>query len=550
MTKKSFARLSLALLLLSAAPVWAHREDPPSTGGRSEAVPLFSGLGDYHRPIRTRSPAAQRYFDQGLRLVYAFNHDEAGRSFWKAARLDPECAMAWWGVALSFGPNINLPMGPEQRLAAVEAVEKARALAPGASDVERAYIDALGKRYSLAPDVDQSALDAAYARAMGELSRRYPDDPDAAVLYAESLMDLRPWHLWTPNGKPEEGTVAIVSLLESVLRRHPLHPGANHYYIHAIEASPHPEWALPSARRLETLMPGAGHVVHMPAHVYMRTGDYQGAVRSNEAAVEADRAYLKAGGAQGIYPVVYLSHNLHFLAAAASMAGQGEKAKKAAAELTERMGQVDDVPTVEYFLPTSIFVALRFQRWDEILSTPEPGKKYPTTRALWHFARGVALAGKGDPHGAQHEAEAFDTVRASLPVDATFNVNRTADVLKIAGAVLEARLAASKADKQGAVQAWKMAVEAQDALTYDEPPAWYYPVRESLGGALLLAGTPKEAEAVFRADLDRNPRNGRSLFGLSEALKAQQRFEEAEWVRREFEAAWGEADSKLGVESL
>lgn len=550
MKKESFARLSLALFLLSSAPVWAHQGGPPSTGGRSDAVPLFSGLGDYHRPIRTRSPDAQRYFDQGFRLVYAFNHDEAGRSFREAARLDPECAMAWWGVALTLGPNINLPMGPEQRLAAVEAVEKARELEPRASDVERAYIEALAKRYSLAPDADQSALDAAYARAMGELSRRYPDDLDAAVLYAESLMDLRPWRLWTVNGKPEEGTEEIVSVLESVLRRNPLHPGANHYYIHAVEASPHPEWALPSARRLETLMPGAGHVVHMPAHVYMRTGDYRGAVRSNEAAVEADRAYLKAGGSEGIYPVIYLSHNLHFLAASASMAGQGEKAKKAAAELSERMGKVDDVPTVEYFLPTSLFVALRFQGWDEILSTPEPEGKYPIDRALWHFARGVALAGKGDPRGAQQEVEAFDLVRASLPADATLNVNRTADVLKVAGAVLAARLAASKADNQGAVEAWKRAVEAQDALTYDEPPAWYYPVRESLGGSLLLAGKPKEAEAVFRADLDRNPRNGRSLFGLSEALKAQQRFEEAEWVRREFEAAWAEADATLRVETL
>ena len=531
MNKESFARLSLALLLLSAAPVWAHREGPPATGGRSEAVPLFSGLGDYHRPIRTRSPDAQRYFDQGLRLVYAFNHDEAGRSFREAARLDPECAMAWWGVALTLGPNINLPMGPEQRLAAVEAVEKAQALSPGASEVERAYIEALAKRYSLAPDADQIAIDAAYARVMGELSRRYPDDLDAAVLYAESLMDLRPWRLWTVNGKPEEGTEEIVSVLESVLRRNPLHPGANHYYIHAVEASPHPEWALPSARRLETLMPGAGHVVHMPAHVYMRTGDYRGAARSNEAAVEADRAYLKAGGSEGIYPVIYLSHNLHFLSASASMAGQGKKAKKAAAELSERMGKVDDVPTVEYFLPTSLFVALRFQEWDEILSTPKPEGKYPIDRALWHFARGVALAGKGDPRGAQQEVEAFDLIRASLPADATLNVNRTADVLKVAGAMLAARLAASKADKQGAVEAWKRAVEAQDALTYDEPPVWYYPVRESLGGSLLLAGKPKEAEAVFRADLDRNPRNGRSLFGLSEALKAQQRFEEAEWVR-------------------
>lgn len=543
----------LATLTLAAAgaPAHAPHEAAPGAPPAARAVPLFGHLGSQHHVVSTGSDEAQRYFDQGLSLVFGFNHDEAVRAFLEATRLDPECAMAFWGIALALGPNINMALDEEHNARAYEAIQKATLLSAQASEPEVAYIRALATRYSIDPGADRAALDRAYAKAMGDLSRRYPDDLDAATLYAESLMDLRPWQLWDKDGTPAEETGEIVSVLESVLKRDPMHTGANHYYIHAVEASPHPERALPSARRLETLAPGAGHLVHMPAHVYMRTGDFAAAVRSNQVAAEVDEAYIRSMHVTGMYPVMYYGHNLHFLAISAGMAGNSAAARDAATRLAAFLGPViQDMPMAEFMLPTPIYVALRFQGWDEVLRQPAPGGAFPATAALRHFARGVAHAALKDVQQAEADRKEFDRARGLVPSGAMFNLNTTAGVLEVAAAVLDARIAAARGNHAPAVTAWKKAVAAEDRLSYDEPPVWYYPVRESLGGELLRAGRPQEAEKVFREDLARNPRNGRSLFGLWQSLAAQKKRQEARTARREFEAAWKSADVELDLSDL
>jgi tetratricopeptide (TPR) repeat protein len=338
-------------------------------------------------------------------------------------------------------------------------------------------------------------------------------------------MDLRPWQLWSADGKPAPGTQEIVAVLESVLARDPYHPGANHYYIHAVEASPHPERALPSAARLGTLIPAAGHLVHMPSHIYMRTGDYPAAAQSNAAAVEVDRTYIQNTGVQGIYPLMYYGHNLHFLSAAHAMAGRFAEAKQAADQLAElEAPAVKEMPMVEFFLSTPTFVLLRFQRWNDILQAPAPDPSLPITNVVWHFARCLAHAATGDVEHAESERRAFASAAEALPADALLSAtNKSGPVLRLAVTVLDARIATARGEKKQAITHWRKAVPVQDTLAYDEPPAWYYPVRESLGGALLMDGQYREAEKVFRADLQRNPRNGRSLFGLLESLRAQKR---------------------------
>jgi len=551
--------LEASILLLAALGTGAGgdpRDGHPGAGpgpapSAAPLAPLFDDLGSHHHAVTTKSDGAQKYFDQGLRLVYGFNHEEAERSFREAARLDPACAMAFWGVALSLGPNINLPIDASRNRSAYGAIQKALSLASQVTEPEAAYIKALSLRYSIDPGADRGALDRSYAGAMREVSRRYADDLDAATLFAESLMDLRPWHLWTLDGKPEEGTEEIVSVLESVLRRSPNHPGANHYYIHAVEASPHPERALASARRLESLMPGAGHLVHMPAHVYMRTGDYAGAVKANRLAAGVDERYIRTHDIKGLYPVMYYDHNLHFLALAAAMAGNSKAAREAALRLVEDAAPaVRDMPMAEYFMPTALYVALRFQRWDDVLRYPEPDGSLQTTHALWHYARGVSYAARRDQSSALQEQKAFAAERDRIPAEAAFNLNLCKDVLAVASAVLEARMASARGDRTLALEAWTKAAAAQDRLAYDEPPIWYYPVRESLGGELLRAGRAREAGTVFRDDLDRNPKNGRSLFGLWQSLLAGKKTREAQAARREFEAAWANADVLLRVEDL
>ena len=543
-------RLLLAVVfsLVSVHALAQHQH----TATETKPATLMPGLGEHHHPVSTKNAEAQRFFDQGLTLIYAFNHEEAARSFKRAAELDPQLAMAYWGVALAVGPNYNEAEIDANRMkAAYDAIQKARSLAASAPEQEHAYITALAKRYSLDPKADVKKLAVDYKNAMGELAKRYPDDLDAATLYAESMMDLNPWQLWTKDGNPTAHTEEIVAMLEAVLRRDPNHIGANHFYIHAVEASRQPERALPSAYRLGNLTPAAGHLVHMPAHIYLRTGDYDAAAKSNEAAAEADRAYIKSSGTQGMYPAMYYSHNLHFLVEAYGRAGQFKEAKRAAAQLTENVApHVKEMPMLEGFMPFSTFVLMRFGQWDEILKLPEPDHAMIVSNLIWHFARGAAYAATGKVSEAQAEQRTFVTAIKNIPGETPFGLNAASSVLKIAEQVLAAKIAWAKGDKKAAVEAWRKAVEAQDALNYDEPPGWYYPVRESLGGALLLSGQAAEAEKVFRADLELNPRNGRSLFGLMESLKVQRKYAAAQLVQREFEAAWKNADTKLRVEDL
>jgi tetratricopeptide (TPR) repeat protein len=542
----SIGRMALAATLLAAVAAAAEHAGPAP-----RPAVLIAGLGHHHHAIKTRSPEAQKFFDQGLGLVYAFNHDEAIRAFRHAAELDPAAAMPLWGIAYALGPNINLDVDPEREKAAFEATQKALKLAKDAPEAERAYVQALAKRYSGDPKADLKKLAADFADAMKALSEAYPDDLDAATLYAESLMDLSPWKLWTSDGKPAEHTEELVSVLESVLRRDPEHIGANHYYIHAVEASPNPERALPSAARLAMLAPNAGHLVHMPAHIYMRTGSYEASARANAQAARVDEAYIKANDVQGVYPLMYYNHNLDFESAAAAMAGRYAEAKRAAERASANIAPaLKEMPMGEFLFPRPVLVDVRFQRWAEVLKATEPPESLPTSRAIWRYARGVAFAAKGDAAAAAKERAAFDEEAGKVSDDAVWSLNSSKAVLAVARASLDARIAAAKKDRQAAITAWQAAVEAQDALAYDEPPPWYYPVRESLGAALLLDGQKAEAEKVFRADLERHPRNPRSLFGLWETLKAQKKTADAEWVRRAFQDAWKNSEVEVRMEDL
>jgi tetratricopeptide (TPR) repeat protein len=533
------------MLCGTAHPQSAHSHATKATGAEAPAT-LVRGLGSHRHPASTSSPEAQKFFDQGLRYVYAFNHDEAVRSFRRAAQLDPQMAMAHWGIALAFGPNINLEAEADREKAAYQAVQQALALSAKGPENERLYIEALARRHSAAADSDPARRALDYRNAMGELVKRYPDDLDAATLFAEAGMNLRPWQLWTADGKPAEGTLEIVAVLESVLKRDPGHIGAIHYHIHAVEASPNPERALAYAPRLGVLAPAAGHLVHMPSHIYQRTGDYAAAARSNQEAARADEAYIRARGVKGLYPVMYYSHNLHFLAVAHSMAGRRADALGAAKRLEAHVApHFKEMPMVEGFMATSTLLLVRFGKWSEILRLPSPDPAMRTVYALWRFARGSAFAGQREVARAEREHEAFLEAGKRLPED-----DGARTMLTVAERVLRARIAAVKGETEAALELLRQGVELEDTLPYGEPPAWYSPVRESLGGALLRARRHAEAETVFRADLERNRRSGRSLFGLAAALKAQGKTYEARLVEKEFEKAWAEADTRLALEDL
>ncbi|MFN0112358.1 MAG: tetratricopeptide repeat protein [Blastocatellia bacterium] len=539
--------LFIAVLSLTTVSALAQHEHHASS---SEPAKLLPGLSNLNHSVTTQSAEAQKFFNQGLALIYGFNHEEAKRSFERAAQLDPKLAMAYWGVALAVGPNYNeAQIDPSRLLAADMALEKAKELATGASEKERDYIDALAKRFQLKTDLKKCAVD--YKDAMAALHTKYPDDVNAATLYADSMMNLTPWQLWDKNGKPAEFTMAIVATLEKAIKRQPDHIGANHLYIHAVEASKTPGRALPSAGKLGDLAPAAGHLVHMPSHIYIRTGDYQAAAKANEDAAKVDLEYIKRTGVQGMYPAMYYSHNLHFLVESYNRAGNYARSVESAARLADNVrGHIKDMPMLEGFLPSVTFVQLRFNRWDEILKSSEPSADMPITRALWHYARGVALAGKGRIAEAEQERTTLAELAKSMPGETPFGLNTAASVLKIAQPSLEARIAAAKGAFKLAVEHWRKAVAAHDDLNYDEPPGWYYPTRESLGAALLLAGNAAEAEKVFRKDLEDNPRNGRSLFGLAESLKKQGKAQAGQKVQREFDSAWKNADSRLKIEDL
>ena len=541
----------LALVLCGSILAQQH---PMHSQPAPKKATLMTGLGDLHHPVSTSNPEAQKFFDQGMRLIYAFNHEEAAGSFQRAAELDPKMAMAYWGLAESVGPNYNDPADPERYKKAHEAIAKAESLVANASPSEKAYIAAMAVRFPEDPAADHRLAAERYRNAMGDMVKQFPDDLDAATLFAEAGMNLHPWGLWHPDGTPEGGTEDIIAALESVLKRDPNHMGAIHYYIHAVEASPNPERALAAANRLAALAPAAGHLVHMPGHVYIRTGDFEAAVKTNQLAAAADRAYLQASGGAGLYGAMYYSHNLHFIAACSSMNGNYAEARKAAEMLAAHVGpMVKDIPPLEGFMTVPLAVEVRFQKWDQIMAMPQPPAAMQTTTVFWHFARGMALAGKGKMAEAEAEHHIVSEAADKTPPDQVFAMpvnNKAKDVLNIATNVLGAKIALVKKDSENAIVMLRRAVSIQDSLKYDEPPDWFYPVRESLGAVLLLNGNAAEAEKVFRDDLDRNPRNPRSLFGLAEALRAQKRSYDAQFVDKQFQSNWKSTEIKLKVTDL
>jgi tetratricopeptide (TPR) repeat protein len=543
----------LATIVCSTALVAQNHAAHAAPPAQKPAT-LMPGYGNLHHPVSTENEQAQKFFDQGLRLIYAFNHDEAARSFQRAAELDPKLAMAYWGVAEAVGPNYNDPASDDRFAAAHAAIQKAQNLSANAAPAEQAYIAAMAVRFPADPKADRQKAAEDYRDAMREVVKKYPDDLDAAVLFAESGMNLHPWGLWHVDGTPEEGTEEVVATLESVLKRDPDHMGAVHYYIHAVEASRSPERALAGANKLAAMAPAAGHLVHMPAHVYIRTGDYESAVKTNEKAAAADRAYIQESGVQGIYPMMYYSHNLHFIAMCAAMNGNYPEAKKSADQLAAHVAPgVKEMPPLEGFMTIPLAVDIRFHRWDDILATKQPAPEMQVMSVFWHFARGLALAGKGRVGEAAAEYKIVSDAEMATPEDAIFQMpvnNKTKDILKIAKDVLGANIAIAKKQPNTAIPMLQEAVVVQDSLKYGEPPDWFFPVRESLGALLLMNGDAPGAEKVFREDLERNPRNPRSLYGLHQALLAQNRKYDATFVEKEFGASWKGDAKGLKLEDL
>jgi tetratricopeptide (TPR) repeat protein len=553
-----FSSVSRATLLLSlACPLAARAQDPnhkhyekpaaPEKPGPSgELAPRLQNLGRHTFPVTTRSKQAQLFVNQGVNLAYGFNHAESGRSFREAARLDPRLAMAYWGQALVLGPNINATMAPEEEPKAYELAQKALALKAGASARERAYIEALAQRYSGKAE-DRAARDRAYADAMRGVARRFPNDLDAASLFAEALMDLRPWAYWAPDGTPYPGTPEIVLALEGVMARNPNHPLATHLYIHAVESTRNPEKAEAAADRLLKLMPGAGHMVHMPGHIYMRVGRYADASAANEQAILADEDYITQCRAQGMYPMGYYPHNIHFLWSSATMEGRAGKAIESARKVAAKANDaaMKELPFLAGFRVVPYYALTRFGNWDEMLREPAPPDNL-YLKGIWHYARGVAFAGKGELYDAERELAEVGKVAADPALKFNLLSPNTADnIFAIAPEVLAGDLAARRKDWDTAIAHLERAVRLEDALVYTEPAEWHYPVRQILADVLLQAGRPREAETVYWADLSRNPENGWSLFGLAQALRAQKRDDEAAAVEKRFEKAWARGDTKL-----
>jgi tetratricopeptide (TPR) repeat protein len=522
----------------------------PQAGPGGVLAPRLQNLGVHTFKVTTRSARAQQFINQGVNLTYGFNHAEAARAFAEAARLDPACAMAYWGQALVLGPNINAAMSPEDEPKARALVEKAVSLKRGVTQRERDYIDALAFRYT-GKAADRAEADRAFADAMRALTRKYPRDLDAATLLAEALMDLRPWNYWTRDGLAQSGIAEAISSLERVLAANARHPGALHYWIHLWEPTKVPERAEKEADRLLPLMPGAGHVVHMPAHIYLRVGRYADVVTSNLQAAAADEDYIRQCRAQGIYPLGYYPHNLHFVWLGATMGGQSrvalEYARKTASAVAA--APAEQQPSVQGFTVVPFFAMVRFGKWDELLAEPRPAHETIYTRGVWLFARGAALAGKGRLDEAQGmltelQRVVADPELAKLP---SFSINTPLSILRIAPEVLAGDIAARRKDFDKATSHLERAARLEDALNYNEPPDWHAPVRHWLGAVLLEAGRPEEAEVVYWEDLRRNRGNGWALYGLHKALVAQGKDEEATAALARFEAAWAHGDLKLGA---
>lgn len=506
---------------------------------------LFGNLGDFHRAVSTRSDLAQEYFDQGLTLYFGFNHEEAIRSFEQAALIDPQCAVAHWGKALALGPNINNPaMDEGATREAHDAVQRAAELAGNATAIERDLIRALSTRYAWPPPEDRSPLDAAYADAMREVWQTHPEDADVGALFAESMMNLRPWDLWTADGTPQPGTEEITVTLERVLELNPYHPGANHFYIHTVEASPEPGRGKAAADRLRDLVPGAGHLVHMPSHIDIRTGDYQAAALANQRAIESDLAYVERAGRGGFY-TLYRAHNYHFLAYAAMFEAQREVALKAARDMIAEVPieLVLEMPEfLDGFLVAPIHVMVRFGMWQELLQEPAPPAELPVSTAMWHYGRTVALSSLGRVQDAESEFAALETAIAKVPEEFLIGNNTAQVVLEVARPMAEGELEYRRGNHDRAFELLRQAVRRDDGLRYDEPRGWMQPVRHSLGALLLEQGRVEEAEAVYREDLRINPNNGWALLGLAECLHRTGRHEEAEETDKLVRTAWARAD--------
>lgn len=531
--------LSIGLSLPSAASA----EDRATDRGPA----FYDGFSGYARTVTTNADEAQRWFDQGIQLLYGFNHDEAIRSFERAATVDPSCAMAWWGVAYARGLHINKPeMSEEQSRLAYEAAEQAAAAIDNESPVEKALVRAIGERYQWPTPEDRGPLDQRYAAAMERVWHQFPDDADVGALYAESLMNLQPWDLWTGDGKPKGRVLEVLGVLERTLAKTPEHPGANHFYIHAIEASPWPEKGTEAAERLTALVPGAGHLVHMPAHIFIRTGRYAEASDANERAIEADEAYFAVAPEPDFYSL-YFVHNIHFLAYAAMMEGRYETAIAAARKIEEKIPPAflrKYVELADGFMPTTYYVMIRFGKWEEILAEPEPEDWRLFSRAEWHIARAIAFAALGQNNKGQRELEAMDKIAADLTDDWTMGNNRATEVIAIARKMAEGELAFHSGERERAFQLLREAITLEEQLRYDEPPGWMQPVRHALGALLMADEQYAEAESVYRADLQRHPNNAWSLLGLEQSLRGQGKTEEAIALADQVQKAWARADVK------
>lgn len=502
-------------------------------------------------PVTTQNRQAQLFFDQGLTLYYAFNHDASFWSFQKAAEIDPNMAMAYWGMALAIGPNINMKITPAREDSAYKEIQKALKLVDLVSENEKDYIQALALRYSADPKADKAKMSQNYSDAMKALMKKYPDDLDASVLYAESGMDLNPWNQWTTTGEPLGNTLEIISVLETVLKREPNNLGANHFYIHVIESSNHPERGLMSAYRLINISPTLGHLLHMPAHIFILVGDYHLASLCNEEAIASDKAYIKQYGLEGMYPVHYLSHNFYFLSRSYSMEGRFKDAFRVAEELKAFYEpDFEEDPDLAYYISTSLFTLMRFHQWEDIIALGAPNPKMKVTTILWHFGRAMAFTALGNQEKADEEKRIFLEGKSNLPSDVIYGYNKAGKILLIAQYMLDAKTAEMQKKPSDAIDYLERAIGVQDTLHYNEPPDWFFSVRESLGGMLLREKRFTEAERVFRDDLAKHPRNGRSLFGLMESLKAQARSTDADWVERAYKQAWRYSDTQLSVSNL
>lgn len=518
-------------------------------------VPLFQNLGHYHRSITTKSAQAQQYFDQGLTLVYAFNHPEAVRSFREAIRLDRTCTMCHWGLALALGPHINAGMSREGVNEAWQALQTAQTLSQTAPAVEQAYVQALATRYAKSPPDDRRPLDRAYANAMRQVAQQYPRDPDASTLFAEALMNTTPWYYWNGD-QPKPETVEILKALEAALQLNINHPGANHYYVHAVEASPNPAQAVPHTDRLKTLVPGAGHLLHMPSHIQIQLGQYHEAVVANQQAIKADQEYAKTCPVQTEYLTkLYAPHNYHFLWVAAMMGGEGQVALAAAQQIAtnanRQLSETSRSGTWQHHAATPLYTLIKFGKWDKILATPKPSHNLQYPLGVWHFARGVAFRATGKPQAGMQELQALRTIAANPKLKSVkIESNSAATLLQIAAQVLSGELAAQQGDYVVAIRDLQAAIALEDKLNYVEPQAWHSPVRQTLGAVLLQAKRPVEAEAIYREDLQRHPENGWSLFGLAASLQAQGKTEAAQNIQTRFEVAWKHADVQLTASYL